>query len=137
MVTISSIGPISVSDSNRILEQIGVAPECYADYLALKGDPTDNIRGIPGVGPKRAKRLIDEFGCVESVLETNGHVDFLPTSVCGFIRDEPNLVLQAKQLVQIDTLRETGRLNDPTTLRYDVDVLTGRATELLSTIGIS
>ena len=130
-------GLMEVYDSNRIFEQVGVAPQCYADYLALKGDPTDNIRGIPGVGQKRAKRLIDEFGCVDSVLETNGDVDFLPTSVCEFIRDEPNLILQAKQLVQIDTSRETGRLNDPTALQYDVDVLTDRAMVLLSQVGIS
>ena len=130
-------GLMEVYDSNRIFQQIGVAPYCYADYLALKGDPTDNIRGIPGVGPKRAKRLINEFGCVDSVLETNGDVDFLPRFVCEFIRDEPNLILQAKRLVQIDTLRQTNELKDPTALRYDINVLTDKATNLLSKVGIS
>ena len=67
---------MEVYDSNRIFEQVGVAPQCYADYLALKGDPTDNIRGIPGVGQKRAKRLIDEFGCVDSVLKPTATLFF-------------------------------------------------------------
>ena len=46
----------------------GLAPPRYVDYLALKGDPGDNIPGVRGVGPKTALRLLQACGDVEGVL---------------------------------------------------------------------
>ena len=50
-----------------IEERFGVAPERYADYLALTGDAVDNIRGVPGVGPKTATALMRRFEHLEAL----------------------------------------------------------------------
>src|SRR5918996_712665 len=55
-------------DEKAVEERFGLPPEKYIDYVALKGDPSDNIPGIPGVGEKTASRLIQEHGSVEAVL---------------------------------------------------------------------
>ena len=49
--------------------KLGVPPEKVTDLLGLMGDSSDNIPGIPGVGPKTAKELIDEFGSLERALD--------------------------------------------------------------------
>jgi DNA polymerase-1 len=52
----------------EIEERFGLPPEKYLDYVALKGDPSDNIPGVPGVGEKTASKLIQDFGSVEELL---------------------------------------------------------------------
>src|ERR671921_2917658 len=52
----------------QVLEKFGVPPEKVGDVLALMGDSVDNVPGVPGVGPKTASQLIQQFGDLESVL---------------------------------------------------------------------
>ena len=49
-------------------ERFGLPPEKYLDYVALKGDASDNIPGVPGVGEKTATKLVQDFGSVEELL---------------------------------------------------------------------
>lgn len=54
---------------DKVIEQWGVEPSQLADVLALAGDSSDNIPGVPGIGPKIAASLIQEYGTLENVLE--------------------------------------------------------------------
>ncbi|HET6488966.1 MAG TPA: DNA polymerase I [Syntrophales bacterium] len=56
-------------DIAGVEERFGVGPGKVADILGLMGDTSDNIPGVPGVGPKRALELIKEYGTVEGVLQ--------------------------------------------------------------------
>jgi DNA polymerase I len=56
-------------DTRNAQERLGVPPQHVIDYLALIGDSSDNIPGAPGIGPKTAIQLIEQFGAVESILE--------------------------------------------------------------------
>jgi DNA polymerase-1 len=51
----------------EVIEEYGVAPEQIPDYKALIGDPSDNIPGVKGIGPKGAANLLKEFGTVEGL----------------------------------------------------------------------
>ena len=55
-------------DPSAVEERFGVAPDRYLDFVALKGDPSDNIPGVPGVGEKTAAKLVRDFGTVEELL---------------------------------------------------------------------
>jgi len=63
---------------HQIEEHFGVPPERYADYLALTGDAVDNIRGVPGVGPKTAGVLMKEFFSLEELYDNLESVATLP-----------------------------------------------------------
>ncbi|WP_444942215.1 5'-3' exonuclease H3TH domain-containing protein [Microbulbifer sp. ZKSA004] len=56
-------------DGEGVREKFGVRPEQVPDYLALVGDTSDDIPGIPGVGPKTAARLLETFDTIEMLLE--------------------------------------------------------------------
>jgi DNA polymerase-1 len=53
---------------DEVMEKFGVAPEKMVEVQALMGDSTDNVPGVPGIGPKTAAQLIGEFGTLEAVL---------------------------------------------------------------------
>ncbi|CAN5712232.1 hypothetical protein BH11PAT2_BH11PAT2_08860 [soil metagenome] len=54
-------------DAAAVLERYGFSPELVPDYKGLRGDPSDNIIGIPGIGEKTATTLIQEFGSIEKI----------------------------------------------------------------------
>ena len=54
---------------HQIEERFGVAPERFADFLALMGDSVDNIKGVPGVGAKTAAALMKEFVSLEEIYD--------------------------------------------------------------------
>src|SRR5918999_2820793 len=58
----------------EVIEDYGVTPEQIPDYKALVGDPSDNIPGVRGIGPKGAASLLREFGSVAGVYENLGSI---------------------------------------------------------------
>ena len=62
------VSDYAIYDEAGILERTGVTPAQYPDYAALRGDPSDNLDGIPGVGEKTAAKLVTQYGNLASVL---------------------------------------------------------------------
>ena len=67
MTTRSGVENTVIYDPARIWERYGLRPDQMIDYKALKGDPTDNIPGVPGVGEKTAAKLVAQFGDLDSL----------------------------------------------------------------------
>lgn len=59
---------------DETLEKLGVAPELVGDYLALVGDSSDNVPGVPSVGPKTAVQLLREHGSLDGIYAALGHI---------------------------------------------------------------
>lgn len=55
-------------DVAGVQEKFGVPPDKIADYLALVGDPADNIPGVPGIGPKTAAKLLNQYGRLDEAI---------------------------------------------------------------------
>ena len=74
MSTTRGITETKVYDREAVIERYGVAPELVPDLIGLKGDSSDNIPGVPGIGEKTASQLLQEFGSLEGVLANVGEV---------------------------------------------------------------
>ena len=61
-------------DEKAVFEKFGVKPSQVVQVQALMGDPSDNVPGLPGVGPKTAGKLIEKFGDIENLIEHSGEV---------------------------------------------------------------
>jgi len=56
-------------DEKGVMEKLGIPPQKIVDFLALTGDSSDNIPGVPGIGPVGAKKLLAQFNSLEEILE--------------------------------------------------------------------
>jgi len=90
----------------------GVAPERFADYLALTGDCVDNIPGVPGVGPKTAAALMKEFASLDELYDGLGRIAQMPLrgaqSLEQRLREHRESVYLARQLTRITCDMELG-----------------------------
>ncbi len=121
MTTRSGVENTVIYDPARIWERFGLRPDQMIDYKALKGDPTDNIPGVPGVGEKTAAKLIAEWGTLDNLyariddvkpdklrekLREHREAVFMGRELTTIIRDLPvSLDLEAARLADYD--RET------------------------------
>ncbi len=69
MTTSRGITDTRVYDRDGVIERYGIPPELVPDFIGLKGDTSDNIPGVPGIGDKTAAQLLQRFGTLEGVLE--------------------------------------------------------------------
>src|SRR6185312_1443937 len=72
MMTPRGVADVVVYTPDRIRERYGIGPELIPDFIGLKGDTSDNIKGVPGIGEKTAADLLVQFGSLEGVYE---HLD--------------------------------------------------------------
>jgi DNA polymerase-1 len=122
MTTRSGVENTVMYDIDRIDERFGLRPDQMIDYKALKGDPTDNIPGVPGVGEKTAAKLIREFGNLETLFARLDEVT--PEKLRDKLRDHRDQIFMGRELstivrdlpVEIDL--EAARLGD-----YDRDTV--------------
>src|SRR5436190_3665041 len=69
------VSDYALYDEGGILERYGITSEQYPEYAALRGDTSDNLPGVPGIGEKTASKLVSTYGTLEGILE---HLDELP-----------------------------------------------------------
>src|ERR671924_1458341 len=75
MTTSRGITDTRVYDRDGVVERYGIPPELIPDFIGLKGDTSDNIPGVPGIGDKTAAQLLQKYGSLEEVL---AHIEEIP-----------------------------------------------------------
>jgi len=95
MMTPRGVSDVHVYTPERVELRLGIKPEQVPDFIGLKGDPSDNIPGVPGIGDKTAGQLIAQYGSLEDVLE---HVDELTPARSKSIREHAEQARAAKDL---------------------------------------
>ena len=83
---------------SAVLEKYGLTPKQYPDFAALRGDPSDNLPSIPGVGEKTATKWIQEFG---SLSELIAKVDTVPGKAGEALRTALPSVITNRELTQL------------------------------------
>jgi len=69
------VGELARIDPAGVRERYGVEPAQVPDFIALRGDPSDRIPGVPGVGPKKAAQLLGGYGTIEGLLAAGRYAD--------------------------------------------------------------
>ena len=95
MMTPRGVSDVHVYTPERVELRLGIKPEQVPDFIGLKGDPSDNIPGVPGIGDKTAGQLISQYGSLEEVLE---HVDELTPARSKSIAEHAEQARAAKEL---------------------------------------
>lgn len=90
-----------IIDEHGVIEKFGVPPEKVVDMLGLIGDSSDNVPGVPGVGPKTALPLVEKYGTIEKIL---ANINSIPQKgLQEKLRNNKEMALLSKKLVTIDT----------------------------------
>ncbi|HUG15024.1 MAG TPA: DNA polymerase I [Thermomicrobiales bacterium] len=92
-------GEYRVFDRQAVLDRYGFGPERLAEYKALVGDKSDNIPGVPGIGEKTAKTLIDQFGSLEELFENLESI--APPRARNALTENVDLAYQCRELATI------------------------------------
>src|SRR5438477_2682688 len=95
MMTPRGVADVHVYTPERVEARYGVRPDQVPDFIGLKGDTSDNIPGVPGIGDKTAGQLIAQYGSLEDVLD---HVDELSPARRKTLVEHAEQARQSKQL---------------------------------------
>ena len=113
------VSDYALYDEAGILERTGVTPAAYVEYAALRGDPSDNLPGVPGVGEKTAAKLITTYGGIDGIY---AHLDELTPKLRQNLAENED---KARVNVDLMRLRRDAPVEvDPDALRigdYDLD----------------
>lgn len=129
-VSMFHTGREKLYDADLVTEDFGVPPNRVIDVLALMGDASDNVPGVPGIGEKGAKKLINEYGSFDELLERAGEVK--RKSYREGLQEHRDMALLSKELVTIHTdlpirfdpkalLREEPKHEDLLEIFYELD----------------
>ena len=95
-----------------VVEKYGLTPTQYPDFAALRGDPSDNLPGIPGVGEKTASKWIIEYGSLQALVD---NVDAVKGKVGDALRANLSSVVLNRELT--DLVKDVPLAQTPDTLR--------------------
>ena len=101
VTTKKGISDVTINGPAEVEERYGITPEQFTDYLGLMGDSSDNIPGVPGIGPKTATKLLQQYGTIEGIYENidelkgkqkenlvnNKDMAFLSRQIATIVRD--------------------------------------------------
>lgn len=98
VTTKKGITDIVIYGPDEVLERYGVTPAQVPDFLGLKGDTSDNIPGVPGVGEKTAAKLLQQYGTLDSVIE---HAEEIPGKLGENLRAHVGEALASRTVATI------------------------------------
>ena len=109
-------------DPDGVRAKYGVAPGQIVDWLAMVGDSSDNVPGVPGVGEKTAAKLLEEFGSLDAVLASADGVK--NARIAKSLVENEGAARLARELIELRTDLPLGKPSDVCRLRgIDVDAL--------------
>src|SRR4029450_1354571 len=106
MMTRRGITDTMIYDEAGVQERYGVPPERYIDIASLRGDPSDNLPGVPGVGEKTATKLVQAYGTAEEVV---AHAEEQRGKLKENLLAHGDDVLRNKQLMRLRERRARAR----------------------------
>ena len=98
MITVKGVTDTVTYDEAAVKARYGLSPSQITDFKGIKGDASDNLPGVPGIGEKGASKLLKEYGTLENLLF---HVDELPEKTKNLLIEHTDSAVQCKRLATI------------------------------------
>lgn len=115
-------------DKKKVLEKYAILPSQMNDYKALVGDPSDNIPGVAGIGPKTAADLLQKYKNIEGIY---AHIDTIADTLREKLVLGKDIAFQCRKLVELDTNAPIGKLkNEDLKLKIDWQKVKGQFEKL-------
>jgi DNA polymerase-1 len=99
------VSDYALYDEVGIFDRCGVTPAQYPEYAALRGDTSDNLPGVPGIGEKTAAKLVTTYGSLEGIFE---HLDELPPKQRQNLGEAQERVLKNREMSVLDRNVDVG-----------------------------
>ena len=100
LMPIRGVGEMAAFDSAAVREKYGVPPSRYVDFATLRGDPSDGLPGVKGIGEKTARTLVEQYPSIDELL---ADVDALKPRMSASLRDSEEYLAAMRQVVPIRT----------------------------------
>jgi DNA polymerase-1 len=128
LTTRMGVAATVIYDEDRVMERYGLRPDQMLDYKALKGDTSDNIPGVPGVGEKTAIQLLQQFGTLDGIYE---RLDEVKGKLRERLAEHRESAFMSREVGRIVTdLPVTLEIDEARTGRYDRRAVAQRFREL-------
>ena len=101
LYTVKGISELNQLDPAAVQHRYGVTPRQYLDYAALRGDASDNLPGVPGVGEKTAAKLLQQFGSIDDIYQNLDAVS--GAKVVANLRDHESQVRVNQEVMRLKT----------------------------------
>lgn len=119
-----------ICDRAYIKERFGIAPSKYADFKAITGDKSDNIKGADRVGPKTAAFLLSRFGCLDNIIEHSDQIE--KPSIKKSIQESADRLKINQKLITLDGSADLPFLMQP----LKTDPTSYRTKQVITAIGL-
>jgi 5'-3' exonuclease len=94
------VANIQVMDAAALVARYGIAPAQYADFATLRGDPSDGLPGVPGIGEKTAASLLRRFGTLDALVDAAAAGDARLAAVAGKLNAARDYLARAPKVVR-------------------------------------
>lgn len=93
----------TVADNNYVHERFGISPQQYVDYSVMRGDASDGLPGVKGIGEKTAAVLLNEFGDMKNILQAakSGHTSIKP-KIAASLMEHAQYIKNAEKVVRLN-----------------------------------
>jgi 5'-3' exonuclease len=99
LYTARGVNKLEVMDAAAVRRRYGIAPSQYADFATLRGDPSDGLPGVPGIGEKTAAGLLARFGSLDALLAAAAARDLRLAGVAGKLNAARDYLTRAPRVV--------------------------------------
>lgn len=100
LLTVRGVSNLAVFDSTAVMAKYGVPPERYVDFATLRGDPSDGLPGVKGIGEKTARTLVAQYASLDALLS---NVDALAPRIGANLRNAESYLAAMRHVVPIRT----------------------------------
>jgi DNA polymerase-1 len=119
-------------DENAILEKYNITPSQYVDYISLKGDSSDNIKGVPGIGSITAHKLLNKYDDIWGVME---NANELKPKLSENIKEYQDRIIKNKEFLQININLDLDSYLEKLQNKYNSKILLSKTNEIIKKAG--